>query len=178
MNADYHIEYHHRLSSLDFEKLMAVYRQSNTEKGALQYPKEDPAMQLRLVEDNFYRYLQEDFFHVRGALYCILSTSNCYVSALRLEPYRDGFLLEALETAPEYRRRGLATALQRHVLNNIADTPIYSHVNKRNAASLRTHYTCGFAVLDNYAVYIDGTISRNAYTLVYRSTSGKNSPNP
>lgn len=123
--------------------------------------------QLELAEQDFYQYLREVFFPVPGAVYCIWQEENAYVSALRLEPYRDGLLLEALETAPGERRRGYAEALIRAVLERFAPTKIYSHVGKRNYPSLKTHEKCGFRRALDYAVYVDGSVNRHCCTLVH-----------
>ena len=93
--------------------------------------------------------------------------SGAYVSALRLEPYKDGWLLEALETAPDHRRRGWAKALMRAVLEMLGETTVYSHVSRRNEASLRTHYACGFEKHLDHVVYLDGSVSGRGLTLKY-----------
>ena len=91
-----------------------------------------------------------------------------YVSAARLEPYRDGLLLEALETAPELRGRGYAAALLRNMLESAPGTgPVYSHVDKKNAASLAVHRACGFRRILEHAVYADGSVLASACTLCY-----------
>jgi ribosomal protein S18 acetylase RimI-like enzyme len=86
-----------------------------------------------------------------------------------LEPYRDGLLVEALETAPGYRRRGYAEALLRQVLGSFAGKKIYSHVDKTNIPSLRLHEKCGFSRISECAAYIDGSINSRACTLCYEA---------
>jgi RimJ/RimL family protein N-acetyltransferase len=85
-----------------------------------------------------------------------------------LEPYRDGLLLEALETAPECRRKGFAAELVRAAQGYAAGTKIYSHVNKGNLASLRTHEKCGFHRIADHAVYADGSVMQNHVTFCSR----------
>ena len=87
-----------------------------------------------------------------------------------MEPYRDGLLLEALETAPGWRRMGYAVRLIQAVqqmLEQQGSVRIYSHVSKKNTASLKTHLRCGFEIYLDYAAYIDGSVNRRAHTLRY-----------
>ena len=76
-------------------------------------------------------------------------------------------LLEALETAPEQRRKGYATALIRAALAQVGTVKIYSHVGKRNEASLKTHIACGFRRISEQAVYADGSVNDRCCTLLY-----------
>ena len=152
---------------LDFQKLMEVYREGNRENGAMLYPDLSPDQQMIQAEQSFYQYLAEVFFSVPGAVYAIWVENSTYVSALRLEPYGDGLLLEALETAPAERRKGYAEKLIRAVQDTFAQK-IYSHVSKKNTPSLAVHKKCGFRQVLDYAKYIDGSVVRNALTLCYR----------
>ena len=67
--------------------------------------------QIQLAEEEFYRYLSQVFFKTPGAICAVWEESGRYVSALRLEPYRDGLLLEALDSQTKLRRRGYAGGL-------------------------------------------------------------------
>lgn len=155
------------MREISFGSLMEVYRESCRENGREFWPRETPERQLALAERDYYGYLTESFFTTEGAVYAIRQTEGRYVSALRLEPYRDGLLLEALETAPDCRRRGYAGMLIRAVLEQFAGTKIYSHVGKGNAPSLRTHEACGFQRILEYAVYIDGSVNDRCCTLCH-----------
>ena len=153
-----------KLRELSFGKLMEVYREGNLENGRIHYTDEPEDRQIALAEQDFYQYLQQVFFRTEGAAYFIWEEHGKYVSALRLEPYQDGLLLEALETAPACRRHGYATALVRAVLEVYGEKKIYSHVSKRNAASLATHEKCGFHRVADHAVYADGSYMANHVT--------------
>ena len=160
-----------KMRDINFEELMRVYVEGNTENGQYFYPYESEAGQLRLAEQDFYDYLQNDFFCVNDAQYWILVDNGCYVSALRTEPFQDGYLLQALETVPSMRRRGYATRLLRYVVTEIqkmTGLPVYSHVSKRNVPSITVHERCGFMKSQEYAVYLDGTVSSTAFTFVFR----------
>ena len=156
-----------KLRELNFSKLMAVYEEGNRENAAIFFPDLPEGQRMIQAEQSFYQYLQEGFFTVQGAKYCIWQVNGKYVSALRLEPYRDVWLLEALETAPDQRRKGYAEALIQAVLERCGNTKIYSHVGKHNEASLRVHEKCGFQRILEYAVYVDGSVNSRCCTLVH-----------
>lgn len=156
-----------KMGELSFRKLMDVYEESNRENGGDFFPEEPEMRQLELAEEGFCQYLAEDFFAQKGALYAIWTEEGQYVSALRLEPYRDGLLLEALETAPNHRRQGYAQTLIRAVQALPQVQKLYSHVSKRNHPSQGVHRLCGFETIADYAVYIDGSVNHRAVTLCW-----------
>lgn len=153
-----------KLYDLRFSELMEVYEEGNLENGQELWPDEPEGQQILLAEQEFHQYLRECFFATEGALYAIWAVDGRYVSALRLEPYQDGLLLEALETAPNQRRKGYAKELIRAVRNTFPGTRIYSHIHKRNIPSIRTHEACGFRRILHYAVYADGSVLRSSDT--------------
>lgn len=161
------------MRELDVKKLMAVYVQSNRESGASRWRWESPERQQELAEQAFYDYLHDVFYPTPGARYAVWVEKDRYVSALRLEPYEDGFLMEGLESAPDCRGRGYASRLVSAVQERIAQ-PVYSHVDKRNVLSLAVHHACGFRLLRDSAVLIDGTVSSRACTLVWNPRESKN----
>lgn len=150
------------MKELDFPALMQIYTEGNEEKAA-----EYGDGGLLHAEQSFYDYLHDVFFQTPEAFYCIWQENGKSVSALRLEPYQDGWLLEALETAPQHRKKGYAKALMKAALDSIVGMPVYSHVSKHNRASLRTHFACGFEKHLDYAVFVDGSVSHRAWTLRY-----------
>ena len=150
---------------LDFAKLMAVYEESNRENGQENYPLESEWRQLFLQEESFYQYLREVFFTTPGALYGLWEEDGEYRTALRLEPYKDGLLLEALETAPNCRRQGYGRKLMEAVLAQFPEQRIYSHVHKKNLPSLAIHEICGFRRISEQAAYIDGSVNSRCCTL-------------
>lgn len=157
------------LRELRFGELMEVYAESNQEK-AEDWPDLSRGFALQLAEQDFFQYLKKVFFSTPRAVCCLWEEEGCYVSALRLEPYRDGLLLEALETAPAQRKKGYASALIRAVQDFLAEqgpVKLYSHVHKGNSASLRTHETCGFSVISDHAVYISGSVDYRCCTCLY-----------
>jgi RimJ/RimL family protein N-acetyltransferase len=157
------------LRELPFGQLMEVYEESNLENGREFWPDLSSGEQILRAEQDFYQYLKEVFFPTDGAVYYLWEIDGRPVSALRLEPYRDGLLLEALETAPFHRRKGYASALIRAVLQT-TQLKIYSHVGKRNFASLNIHLSCGFQRIGEQALYADGSVNDRCCTLLYNKT--------
>ena len=157
------------MRDLHFSRLMEVYLEGNLENGEELYPDLPEGQKLLRAEQDFHQCLSEVFFHTSGAIYVIWEEQGAYCSALRLEPYRDGMLLEALETAPSCRRQGYAEQLIKAVQNCFADQKIYSHVSKKNVASLRVHEKCGFHRISEFAAYIDGSVNQRACTLCWEN---------
>ena len=161
----------HSLRELRFGELMAVYIDSIAE-AASDWPDLPPGLACQLAEQDVYQYLKDVFFPTQGAVCALWEEKGKYVSALRLEPYKDGLLLEALETAPNQRKKGYAVSLIQAVQAYLAEqglVKLYSHVNKRNIASLKTHEKCGFSVVSDHAVYINGSVDYRCCTLLYEA---------
>jgi len=159
------------LREIDTQQLMAVYIEGNRENGAENYPEDAEQTQIQKAEEDFISYLREDFFQKKDAVYAVWEIEKRYRAALRLEPYKDGLLLEALETAPEDRRRGYAFSLINAVLSILRGGKyriIYSHINKRNLPSLGVHKKCGFTKISDSATYVDGTVTQRSCTMCYK----------
>ena len=156
-----------KIKDLSFSQLMMVYEEGNRENAEAFWPDMEEGQRMIRAEQEFYQYLREVFFPTEHARYFVWEENGNYVSALRLEPYRDGMLLEALETHPGYRRMGYAASLIRAVQEVSSDVKIYSHVSKRNMASLKTHEKCGFRRIAENAVYADGSVTSRSFTLCW-----------
>ncbi len=156
-----------RLQDLPFSKLMEIYIEGNVENGAERYPHLSANEQLLRAEQDFYAYLRSGFYVQPGAAYYVWQEQGIYVSALRLEPYQDGWLLEALETHPDYRRQGHAKSLVLAVLETLPGEKIYSHISHRNAPSLAVHKSCGFRKISDHAHYVDGSFNDRCGTWIH-----------
>lgn len=154
-----------KLTQLRYSDLMAVYEQSNRACAAQHYRALDANDGLIRAEQELYAYLGEIFFDRTGAFMGIWEENGEYVSAVRMEPYLDGLLLNGLETAPEHRNKGYAQRLVAAVLQDVR-LPVYSHVHKENGPSLRVHRACGFKRICEQATYLDGTVTDHACTLM------------
>lgn len=162
------------INGLRFSELMYVYNESNALNGSERYPDRTVEHQLLEAEQDFYLYLTSVFFRQTDSFYAIWEEDGRYQSALRLEPYADGYLLCALETAPDARRRGYAAKLISAVQTYLVQTggsKIYAHVSKKNKPSLAVHRKCGFQIVHDHAVYSDGSVLRNSYTFLYHEKS-------
>ena len=157
-----------KLTQLRYSDLMAVYEQSNRACAAQHYGALDANDGLIRAEQELYAYLGEIFFERSGAFVGIWEENGEYVSAVRMEPYLDGLLLNGLETAPEHRNKGYAQRLVAAVLQDVR-LPVYSHVHKENGPSLRVHRACGFSVVGQGAIYLDGTQTDESLTLCRKS---------
>ena len=155
------------LQQLKFGELMQVYEEGNRENGQALYPKCEPNVQLLQAEQDFYAYLRDGFFNRPGDRYCIWEAQGHYVCALRLQRYQDGLLLEALETHPEHRGRGFAKALIREALKLAETDKVYSHISRRNPASIAVHMESGFRKILDYSLYADGTTNSCCDTYLY-----------
>lgn len=153
-----------KLSQIRFGQLMQVYAEGAAENGADDYPNLPPNEQILRAEQDFYAYLQTGFFTQPGDLYCIWEENGRYISALRLQKYQDGMLLEALETHPDYRRQGYASRLIQTVLEELRPERLYSHIGHRNIASQATHLKCGFRKIADHARYVDGSVNSHCGT--------------
>lgn len=163
------VNFYGRLRDICFDQLMFVYSEALEENATELYATLNHAEGIMLARQDFYQYLQEVFFPTKDACYAVLEQNGRYVSALRVEPYRDGLLMEAVETAPEYRRKGYACSLVEQTVSMLSEKyhgKLYSHVSKRNYASIQLHKHCGFQILSEYARYIDGSVNDRAFTFV------------
>lgn len=158
-----------RLNQLRFGELMEVYSESVAENGEELYPNLSENEQIIQAQQDFYAYLQQGFFTDQEDIYCIWEENGRYICALRLEHYQDGLLLEALETRPEYRRRGYAEKLIRAVQQQLGEQKVYSHISHKNVASLAVHQKCGFEKILEYARYADGSVNDRCGTYFYQA---------
>ena len=133
-----HLHLFYTFDALPFTEMMDIYIEGNVENGEYFFPEKPKAQQLQLAIQKFRDYLEDDFFPRENAFCALWMEDGQYVSALRLKPWEDGLLLEALETRPDQRKRGCAVKLINAVLREISSQKVYAHVSKSNAASLRT----------------------------------------
>lgn len=134
-------------------KLMEIYRQSNLENIPYFFPEEqDPARGLRRVEESFIDYLSRDFFQNPGNRYYVLSAGERWASAIRIFPVPEQpgvWYAEALETAPDLRRRGFGRKLMELLCLALAEEGPFTltdSVSRTNAASLAFHEALGFEI--------------------------------
>ena len=130
---------------------MDVYRESNTENTDYFYPNvsnKDEALQK--VECDYLNYIENDFLANNKNRYMVLEHDGIWVCALRLYCIDDKlYYIEALETHPEYRRKGYAAQLLTDVIDLLKERGAYmirDCVDKKNMASLLTHQKVGYVI--------------------------------
>lgn len=154
---------------LRYGQLMDVYAQLNREKAAASR-RRDMNAAILAAEQDMYDYLKHCFFKRAGSFLAVWEVMGEYVSAVRVEHYLDGWLINALETAELHRRKGYARALITAALDEI-EGPVYSHVHKENEASLKLHCACGFQIIADESELLNGSFSRDHYTLLREKES-------
>ncbi|MBE6982684.1 MAG: GNAT family N-acetyltransferase [Ruminococcaceae bacterium] len=154
------------LRELPFGRLMGVYGEGNRKNGAEHYPHLSENLQILEAEQDFYAYLQT-FFRQKDSYYALWYAEDKLVSALRVEPYADGWLIAAVETHPACRNLGYAKLLLTEVCGHLVSNgkvPIYSHIGKDNLPSQKVHLHCGFREILPYSCYADGTVNDYCHT--------------
>lgn len=147
--------------------IIRVYAQSIDICSKENYPNMPTGQQQLLAEQDFITYLRNDFFP-NGGIYALWQIGGRCVAAMRLVPYRDALLLAGLETEPQCRNKGYATALIGAAFSSLAEKnpiTVYSHIDKKNDISLAVHKKCGFKRNLEYGVFIDGSVSYSFCTM-------------
>ena len=173
-----------RYGDLDTRKLMDVYAESNAANTRFFCPDEpDEREAVRKAEAGFLDFLKNDFFCQSEAACWVYAEAGVWLSAARTCKIRPGlYYLEALETRPDQRQKGYASLL----LAGIADTlkkdgafRLCDCVEKTNAASLKTHEKCGFAIVSEagYDYLLEEADDRD-YGLAYDYTDEKRGTQP
>lgn len=164
------------LHKIDEKKLMNIYRESNEENTDYFYPNiTDKHEALQRVEHDFLHFIQNDFFSEnKQNQYMVLVIDDIWVSALRLYFIKDGFYyIEALETHPEYRKKGYATELLLGVIDRLKEKEHFTLcdcVSKKNIASLATHKKCGFKIASDKGYdYLQNEIDENCVSMQYEA---------
>ena len=158
---------------IDTRNLMDVYSESNYENTDYFFPDEaDKEAAVQEVEAGFLDFLKNDFFNNASATYWILEMNGVYVSALRTCMIQKGlYYLEALETRPDYRRKGYGTVLLSSVIDSLKENGPFrlcSCVSKKNIASLKTHEKSGFQIVSEEGYdYLNGEADNHDFGLEY-----------
>lgn len=158
----------HTIGEFPFSQVMEVYTESNLRNAAEQWPEETAGVALHRAEMEFYQYLRYDFFTMGGSVYALWLEKEKVVSAVRFEKWKDGILMEGLETHPDYRGRGFACRLLDETLQMFSER-IYSHVARDNGPSLHVHKKCGFHKGADSAM-VNGNFDSNYITLIKESS--------
>lgn len=132
---------------------------------------EEETEALRREEQGFIDFFQT-FLAQEKNRYYVLEAAGRWVSALRLTRVRDFYYMEALETAPEEKRKGYAAHLINEVIRLLEKrgaVTIRSNVHKTNIPSLAVHEKCGFVIEEeNGTNHLTGKVSQRLYGMCYR----------
>ena len=155
------------MKELDFSRLSQVYRESLQRDGEENRPGLSAYQQICYAEDALYDCFMALFEN--GGICAAWVQNESYVAVLRLEPYRDGYLIAGLETASGERGKGIATILVNEVCRVLTDRGVkilYSHIRNSNLPSIRTHEKCGFSACLEHAVFLDGSVDTRSKTYI------------
>lgn len=147
-----------------------IYMEGNVENARWRNPDlKDLTEAIKAEEENFVTYLRT-FLEKDENRYYVLEIEGAWVSALRLTKIRDFYYLEALETAPEHRRKGYGVELLKEVgrlLSTRGKVIIRDNVSKRNLPSLAIHKKCGFVIEEeNGTDHLSGEQSDRVYGMI------------
>ncbi len=139
----------HELSGLNWPQFFAVYRESSAENAAEWYPELPESEALGKYEAGYRDYLLGEFQSEDGVL-MVLQKDDIYRSALRLLPQgQNMFLMEALETHPDYREMGHGKRILQEMMlwlhRNHPNCTVRSDVSARNRKSIMTHRAAGLS---------------------------------
>ncbi len=134
---------------------------------------EDEQEGEKFVENEFLNYLETEFFSKEENACWILEIDGIWVSALRLFYIREGeYYIEALETHPDYRKRGYGSQLILEMLEALKKRGTFvvsDMVSKKNTASLNTHKKCGFNIFSDPGLCrLTGKTNEREFGLEYR----------
>ena len=152
---------------LNTRQLLNVYEESISQDAERKSKESPVGLRITEAEQDFLDYMRY-FFAIDDAFLALWELDGVYMAALRVEPYLDGYLVSGLETMPDCRIRGYAKKLLQKAsahLKQLGSIKIYSHIDKQNIASLNLHLACGFTVISDHAVFLDGSVFSNHYTL-------------
>ncbi len=162
-----------RYADLDGRRLMDLYAEGNRENAEEFFPDDDMQTGIGKVEEEFLDFLKNDFMPKPENTYWVHEENGVYLSALRLTEL-DGrlFYLEALETHPDFRRKGYARKLLTEVIDALkAGGPfrICDCVGKRNTPSVGTHKKAGFRIVSEAGYdYLQKESGEHHYGFEYR----------
>lgn len=156
------------MQELHWEAICQIYKEGFSLRGEKAYPFLSENERILRAQEDTYHYLRDEFYSLKGAYYAFWVEDDRWICALRMRPYQNGMLMDALETAPAFRNQGFARKLLREVLLQLPpDIYVYSRILRRNKASVRVHLQCGFQKHKPFAVFLDGSFRADADTYLY-----------
>lgn len=153
--------------------VQGVYREACLDNARWHHPDcADLSEAIREQEQGFVEFLKEFLAEERNQ-YFLWEDAGEWVSALRLTKLDGFYYLEALETAPEHRKKGYGAKLMQAVaeyLQKHGPVVIRDNVSKKNVPSLELHKKCGFIIeAENGIDHLAGTQSDRVYGMILRA---------
>ena len=159
------------MKPLNHQKLLSVYSESIAQAAENKSGDLPIGIRMNEAEQNLLDYVR-DFLTYKDAFICLWELDDTYVAVIRVEPYKDGYLISGLETVPVQRRKGFGRKLLTAVIDQFCgcdDFKLYSHVKRDHIASFKLHLSCGFSVISDCAVLLDGSVFTDYSTLRYHN---------
>lgn len=138
-----------------FRLVHGIYAEANFENAQWRRPGLADYTEAVKEEEGIFLNFLRSFMQKPQNRYYVLESDGQWVSALRLTRIDDFYYLEALETAPEHRKRGFAARLIHEVIRLLRQRGrviLRSNVSKKNIPSLATHRKCGFEIAEENGV--------------------------
>ena len=154
-----------------YQLVHEIYIEGSMENAREKYPDAaDLSTAIKEEEASFVDFLQDFFSHPENAYY-VLEEDHMPVSAARLSKIDNFYYLEALETSPNYRKKGYASRLLTEIISFLhkqGSVDIRDCVSKTNTASLATHKKCGFQIAEENGIYYpSNTVNVKTYGMRY-----------
>lgn len=133
-----------------YRMVHSVYSEASYEIAKDKHPELDDLS--KAIQEEEYYFVEKflgKFMSKDENTYYVWEVDGEWVSALRLTKEDGFYFMEALETAPEHRKKGYASDLIKSLIQKLEeDEPVVirSNVRKTNRASLTTHQKCGFVI--------------------------------
>lgn len=162
------------LSDKEAILLMSIYQESNKKNISCFFPEiQNDEQGLKMVEESYTKWLRDDFLKNKNTFCYVWEEDNVWISSLRFHCIDSKvYFIEALETHPEYRRKGYAEKLINSIIEGLkenGDFDIYSYTSITNIASQKTHKRCGFLIVEEKPFdYITQEYVDNAVGFLYK----------
>ena len=142
-----------KIDGIDLERLMDIYEESNWENLSMVKSDNkdisDKNILYQKVRTSYKSYIQNEFLKNGNNYLAILKDEKNYLAALRIYDEDDFYLIEALETKPEYRRCGYGENLLREAFSFFEKgREIRSEVSLTNKKRLDLHKKLGFKIIE------------------------------
>ncbi len=161
------------MDEVNINEFLEIFKESSKENALEWYPESTAEEALEKYENGFLEYMRDTFWKEKGAL-ALLSWKGRYVSSLRLYTKDENtFLMEALETKPDCRKKGFASEIIRRTISCLEEKydriELISYTGKHNIASQHTHAAAGMKNIRDYWENEQGERDETQLTFSYKT---------